>query len=36
MTTILAGFEGADKIVTYLRELIARHNDTLAGKVDLW
>ncbi len=33
---IAAGFEGADKIGTYLRELIARHNDTLAGKVDLW
>ena len=33
---VAAGFEGADKIGTYLRELIARHNDTLAGKVDLW
>ncbi len=33
---VAAGFEGADKIGTYLRELIARHNDTLAGKVNLW
>ena len=33
---VAAGFEGADKIGTYLRELIARHNDTLGGKVDLW
>jgi hypothetical protein len=33
---VAAGFEGADKIGTYLRELISRHNDTLAGKVLLW
>ncbi len=33
---VAAGFEGADKIGTYLRELISRHNDTLAGKVPLW
>ncbi len=33
---VAAGFEGADKIGTYLRELISRHNDTLAGKVRLW
>ena len=33
---VAAGFEGADKIGTYLRELISRHNDTLAGKVTLW
>lgn len=28
-----AGFEGADRIGTYLRSLIARHNDTLATPV---
>jgi hypothetical protein len=33
---IAAGFEGADKIGTYMRTLIARHNDTLGGKVALW
>ncbi len=33
---IAAGFEGADKIGTYMRTLIARHNDTLGGKVTLW
>ena len=32
---IAAGFSGADRIGTYLRELIARHNDTLGGKVSL-
>jgi len=30
---ILAGFEAADRIGTYLRSLIARHQDTLAGVV---
>jgi hypothetical protein len=33
---IAAGFEGSDKIGTYMRTLIARHNDTLGGKVVLW
>jgi hypothetical protein len=33
---IAAGFEGSDRIGTYLRELLARHNDTLGGKVVLW
>jgi hypothetical protein len=33
---LAAGFEGVDKIGTYLRELILRHNDTLGGKVALW
>ncbi len=33
---VAAGFEGADTIGTYLRELISRHNDTLAWKVPLW
>jgi hypothetical protein len=28
-----AGFDGADRIGTYLRTLIARHNDTLGGPV---
>jgi hypothetical protein len=28
-----AGFEGADRIGTYLRTLIARHNDTLGSPV---
>ncbi len=29
-----AGFKGVDYIGSYLRELIAEHHDTLAGKVD--
>ena len=31
---IKAGFEGADKIGTYLRTLINEHHDTLAGRVE--
>ncbi|MCZ6918617.1 MAG: hypothetical protein O7I93_17720 [Gemmatimonadetes bacterium] len=33
---VAAGFESASTIGTYLRELIARHNDTLANKVVLY
>lgn len=33
---VAAGFEAADRIGTYLRELIARHHDTLGTKVALW
>ncbi len=32
---LAAGFEGSDRIGTYLRTLILRHNDTLAGAVRL-
>ncbi len=31
---IKAGFEGADKIGTYLRTLINEHHDTLAGRIE--
>ncbi len=30
---LAAGFEGADRIGTYMRTLIQRHNDTLGGRV---
>jgi hypothetical protein len=30
---LAAGFEGADRIGTYLRTLIQRHNDTLGGRI---
>jgi hypothetical protein len=30
---LAAGFEGADRIGTYLRTLIQKHNDTLGGRV---